>query len=833
MIRIVFAFFCSLYMQSGSFNEPKEDKIILRLVVHEQHQHQKIALKWGNSEALGRVPEWKDCFPVSKGDTLTWRIDAKSPVTFKSISILDTAFNTLLEPGDSVLIELKRGSLCFSGRGENKMKLLQELQAGIKKFRKPSLLLMKNPTLEDFKKWEVYIDSCKKTAGQILVKYQNSVSPYAYSYCKTDVLSGLEMYLVIKFMTLFNYGKLQSPEVFNQLYDSVINKEEIQWMKEEQTGKNLSYLYNLAYLSALRDYNFIVPDSLKEKQLSFRANLFKVIFDKVSRIYSGRMKDLLQLHMMTAEGSSMNPVFEKMKAAYKASIQSGDIKSYLQAFEQAEAQKNLKKNVLPYFSLPDRHNRYFTVMDGKDKIMILNIWQPKNQSSKNIFKILKPIADKFGTDTNFLFVSIAVNSERSEWLEAIEKDDFNLNGGNHLIAEKEDEERILQGFDVGTETAIFLVNPENKLVNGSGYKILVDSGTELKNQLVQLLAEGDDGPYVICRQKDIAAWTIKDGKVYLDKFGIHEHKVLKSGTDRKDVFFKYEIARNHLIEPSEFSMPSKMMILSDIEGNFEAFRKLLQANKIINKDFNWIFGKGHLVFAGDMFDRGMQVTECLWLIYALEKKARKAGGYVHFILGNHEIMNLSNDTRYVQHKYKLNAKRIGLTYAELYNENSELGRWLRTKNVIEKIGGLLFAHGGISPEMNRLKLSVAEINNLARPNYTGKTDDYKDIKTNTIMNSSYGPFWYRGYYKSKDKVYKASQQSVDSILQQYSVKHIITGHSIVADTISTHYDNKVINTDIEHAKGKSEALLIEGANFYRVNAEGKRVLLFRDEEKYK
>ncbi len=46
------------------------------------------------------------------------------------------------------------------------------------------------------------------------------------------------------------------------------------------------------------------------------------------------------------------------------------------------------------------------------------------------------------------------------------------------------------------------------------------------------------------------------------------------------------------------------------------------------------------MFAGDMFDRGDQVTECLWLVYALEETAKAAGGYVHFILGNHELMNL-------------------------------------------------------------------------------------------------------------------------------------------------------------------------------------------------
>ncbi len=51
------------------------------------------------------------------------------------------------------------------------------------------------------------------------------------------------------------------------------------------------------------------------------------------------------------------------------------------------------------------------------------------------------------------------------------------------------------------------------------------------------------------------------------------------------------------------------------------------------------------------------MTECLWLIYSLEEKAKAAGGYVHFILGNHEIMNMQGDFRYVQDKYRSKCER--------------------------------------------------------------------------------------------------------------------------------------------------------------------------------
>jgi hypothetical protein len=276
-------------------------------------------------------------------------------------------------------------------------------------------------------------------------------------------------------------------------------------------------------------------------------------------------------------------------------------------------------------------------------------------------------------------------------------------------------------------------------------------------------------------------------------------------------------------EKSEYSKVKKQLVMSDIEGNFGAFRKLLQGNGVIDADFNWTFGDGHLVLIGDFFDRGEQVTEVLWFIYYLEEKAKAAGGYVHFILGNHEIMNLSDDLRYVQQKYKDNAILLNQKYESLYDENTELGRWLRTKNIIEKIGGVVFMHGGISAEINEMNLSVSSINRLARPYYADTTYKYPDIRTDIIINDL-GPFWYRGYYTGR----KATSQQVDSTLSAFDVNHIVTGHTIVSDTISVWYNGKIMNTDVHHAAGKSEALMIEGDKYYRVNAEGRKVLLLKD-----
>ncbi len=300
---------------------------------------------------------------------------------------------------------------------------------------------------------------------------------------------------------------------------------------------------------------------------------------------------------------------------------------------------------------------------------------------------------------------------------------------------------------------------------------------------------------------------------------------LKVMTDIPEKFFEVRLKRKLENEKSEYTGIKKLLALSDIEGSFGAFRKLLLANNVTDENFNWTFGDGHLVLIGDFFDRGQQVTEVLWLIYSLEEKAKTKGGYVHFILGNHEIMNLTGDLRYTPQKYLDNARLLSEDYMYMYNQNSELGRWLRTKNITEKINNIIFVHGGISGSVNRLNISIDEINSTART-YVDKDFDETNEKATTIFGDM-GPFWYRGYY---DRTNLNNRSEIDSTLARYRIDHIITGHTIVADTISSWYNGRLLDTDVHHAGGKSEALLIENGKYYRVNAEAVKNFLMEENE---
>lgn len=332
-----------------------------------------------------------------------------------------------------------------------------------------------------------------------------------------------------------------------------------------------------------------------------------------------------------------------------------------------------------------------------------------------------------------------------------------------------------------------------------------------------------DGPHVTYVQGEPWASSVEKG--IASKIELKDKKV-QVKFENSDLDFTVPLKKALKNEPSVFSQPKKMFVVSDLEGQFEGFRTLLIANHIMDKNYKWTYGKGHLVICGDLFDRGSTVTEIMWLLYKLEIEAKKAGGYVHTILGNHDIMNLSGDLRYLHPKYLETAKLMGVDYMSLFTTNTELGRWLRTKNTIEKIGDNLAMHAGVSPVINELGYSIEKINELCRPFY----DQVKvlkgvgDPKVDPFFLGKSSLFWYRGYFIEP----KATEAEVKRTLELFDVKRIIAGHTIMEGNVAFYYDGKVLGVDVNRHKGDHQAAVFENGKWHAVDDKGQtRTLKFQ------
>ena len=307
----------------------------------------------------------------------------------------------------------------------------------------------------------------------------------------------------------------------------------------------------------------------------------------------------------------------------------------------------------------------------------------------------------------------------------------------------------------------------------------------------------NDGPYIFIEDSYLVDKRIVEGEVRTKDIAF----------DTYDTEFKPEA--------SSYKNVDKIVALSDIHGQFDLAIEILKNNKVIDDQMNWSFGKGHFVIVGDIFDRGSKVTETLWFVYNLERQAKKNGGKVHFLLGNHEYMVLHKDLRYLHEKYIKASELLNVSYDNLYGENTVLGRWLRSKATLVKINDNMFVHGGVSPNFLIDGFKIKKINRVMRKSIDR---DKAEMKAGPFYSKYYGktgPIWYRGFFNDN-----LDESVIDSVLTKVRANHFVVGHCSQKKVLQL-YNNKIFAVDSSIKNGKyGEVLFIDANSYARGTMEG-------------
>ena len=198
----------------------------------------------------------------------------------------------------------------------------------------------------------------------------------------------------------------------------------------------------------------------------------------------------------------------------------------------------------------------------------------------------------------------------------------------------------------------------------------------------------------------------------------------------------------------------KIIAIADVHGDFDDFSQLLKQLGLVDQQNHWTGKTTRLIQTGDVIDRGPKGREAMDLLMQLQKEAENAGGQVVPLLGNHEVMNLLGDLRYVTPEdyaefadkqseerrkkayqeyatwYKAHQTILAnlnkspfpaseeqwtaahppgfLEYRDAFSPKGTYGRWIRTHSAVAQQRRILFLHGGISP--NVASMPVEEIN---------------------------------------------------------------------------------------------------------------------------
>jgi len=201
-----------------------------------------------------------------------------------------------------------------------------------------------------------------------------------------------------------------------------------------------------------------------------------------------------------------------------------------------------------------------------------------------------------------------------------------------------------------------------------------------------------------------------------------------------------------------FTTEAEIYVVGDIHGAYHEVTSTLKNLNLIDEDNNWAGGNAHFVSLGDLVDRGPSARKVMDLFMNLQIQAEKAGGQFHIVLGNHEMMNLQGDWRYlsveeinefaadesIQQRtqayqqfiqwYQLEDNEGTLTnfnnkypagffaHYEAFNINGKYGQWLLQLPFIIKINDQLFTHGGLSKSIKNTELK--KINDTLKSNLT-------------------------------------------------------------------------------------------------------------------
>jgi hypothetical protein len=358
--------------------------------------------------------------------------------------------------------------------------------------------------------------------------------------------------------------------------------------------------------------------------------------------------------------------------------------------------------------------------------------------------------------------------------------------------------------------------------------LLMWSGASGADALAERL---QDGPYVT--QSDGESWRARWIEGSVDAPRVREQPVKVGDSVIVAAVgdmpaFEVKLRGEPKTAPDEIDVRARvpLFVMADTHGEFGIAVQLLQRQRIIDEHLRWSFGKGQLAILGDVFDRGPNHTELLWLIYKLEAEAARAGGGVHLALGNHEAMVLTGDDRYLNPKYRRVAAVLQVPrHAQLWDEKSLLGRWLRTKAAVFRLGPYLCLHGGISRELIDRRVTLQEINRIVRASLS---EQQETSGLAELLMGPAGPLWYRGYFEQEARAggFKLAEPGdIGLILDTFKARAVLVGHTRVP-TVTPLYDGRVIAVQVYPHRDQQtnvpvmEALSIQGEQMFRARADG-------------
>ncbi|XP_031476609.1 shewanella-like protein phosphatase 2 [Nymphaea colorata] len=279
-----------------------------------------------------------------------------------------------------------------------------------------------------------------------------------------------------------------------------------------------------------------------------------------------------------------------------------------------------------------------------------------------------------------------------------------------------------------------------------------------------------------------------------------------------------------------YPQPGRLVAVGDIHGDLQKAKQSLRIAKIIDENDRWIGGNTMVVQVGDILDRGGEELKILYFLEKLKQEASKSGGDLIVMNGNHEIMNMSRDFRYVTkagfkefenwadwfnvgvHIKKLcnvlddkfdafrgiptNLNRESRARIAALRPGGPIStRFLASNPTILVVGDSVFVHSGVLP--GHVEYGLERINKEVGEWIRGTQGDSKPP---SCVRGRDSVVWLRRYSTKSvgDGDCSVLQHALETIP---NAKRMIVGHTIQESGINGACQNRVIRIDVGMSKG--------------------------------
>jgi hypothetical protein len=223
--------------------------------------------------------------------------------------------------------------------------------------------------------------------------------------------------------------------------------------------------------------------------------------------------------------------------------------------------------------------------------------------------------------------------------------------------------------------------------------------------------------------------------------------------------------------PQRITPTDRLIAFGDVHGAYDDLLSVLDAAGVVDAERRWAAGDAIVVSVGDLLDRGPSSRQVLDLLMRLQTEAAAAGGQLALVVGNHEVMNLMGDLRYVSggefaafaadETPELRARMLAqfaalpenagqpqaaiatrfeerfppgwFAHREAFSPQGKYGRWLLERPALLVVGDTVFAHGGLPATV--AELGLEGFNDAYRRELTAYFDAFQALEQAGIVTA--------------------------------------------------------------------------------------------------